>query len=150
MAWTFARAWIPELCGPMAPCSSSWRSSLAARQMEQHDDRCHDQALDEDLHARARSNEQKHVGDGRNDQRTDDGTADRAPSASDGAAADEDRRVRVERIGSRDLQVSVLREARDENACNSDAEAGDREGRGGEKRDRQAGGPSGPLILTHE
>ena len=118
--------------------------------MEQHDDHYYDQAFDEDLHARARSNEQKHVGDGRNDQRTDDGTADRAPSASDGAAADEDRRDRVERIGSRDLQVSVRREARDENACNSDAEAGDREGRGGEKRDRQASGPRRRLILAQE
>ena len=40
--------------------------------MEQYDDHCHDQALDEDLHARARSNEQKHVSDGRDDQRADD------------------------------------------------------------------------------
>src|SRR5580692_7725299 len=102
MAWTFARAWIPELCGPMAPCSSSWRSPLATRQVKQHDDRCHDQALDEDLHARARSNQQKHVGDGRNDQRADDGATDRTPPAGDRAPADEDRRDRVERISARD------------------------------------------------
>jgi hypothetical protein len=31
--------------------------------------------LDEDLHARACANEQKHIGDGRDDQRADDGAA---------------------------------------------------------------------------
>src|ERR1700726_4675637 len=107
MAWTFARASTPESYGPTSPCSSSWRSSLAARQMEQHDDDRDDQALDEDLHARARSNEQKHIGDGRNDERADDGAAHRTPPAGDGAAADEDRRDRVERIGARDLQIDV-------------------------------------------
>src|ERR1700729_3208055 len=103
MAWTFARAWTPESCGPTSRWSSSWRSSLAARQVEQYDDHCHDQALDEDLHARARSNEQKHVGDGRDDQRADDGAADRTPSAGDGAPAHENRGDRVECIGAGDL-----------------------------------------------
>src|SRR6202044_4138036 len=90
MAWTFARASTPESYGPTSPCSSSWRSSLAARQMEQHDDDRDDQALDEDLHARARSNEQKHVGDGRNDERADDCAAHRTQLAGAGPAADED------------------------------------------------------------
>src|ERR1700735_2771476 len=150
MAWTFARAWTPESCGPTSPCSSSWRSSLAARQMEHYDDHCHDQALDEDLHARARSNEQKHVGDGGDDQRADDGAANRAPSAGDGAAADEDRGDRVERVGARDLQVDVLSEPRDENACHRNAEAGNREGCGGENRNRQSGGSCGWLILAEK
>src|ERR1700722_15597578 len=105
MAWTFARAWTPESCGPTSPCSSSWRSSLAARQMEPPQDNFPEQALYEDLHARARSNEEKHVGDGGDDQRADDGAANRAPSAGDGAAADEDGGDRGQRVGARDLQV---------------------------------------------
>ena len=79
-----------------------------------------------------------------------DGAADRTPPARDGAATDEDRRDRVERIGARDLQVDVLGEAGDQNSCDRDAKPGDRKRRGNEQRDRQPGGARRWLVFAQE